>query len=734
MADASPLTVFTMAINFTLGAGVLGIPYSIAHAGLLASALTLVAVAAISLLTSSWLLEVCDRANAVQNELSRRTIVTHADGTESMLPFAESFCRSPKCSAAFTEPLLAKSEQKLDAYRAAYRSWRTGNHHGARDSELRKLMPLLVYQASRHRELYPLQLLPPPPSAGPAPDYELEAAEGAATPNELESLVFGVNPPLGRSTDSSAANSSQSLSALGCRSDSNAGAAAARAQIRRSSSFSVDLAAALLQVANASEVMDSAGNESTDAVVGPRDAGHVPKSPLPPSTKHHDGQSIAERSPFVRWPLREQASTINPPSNAPHCESVTASVSVISSVASSYQPDWSRPSEISALEVAQLCTVFLGRRSRHVWILSVLCLHVAAQWTCAAVWVNTAQVILSVQPLARLALCAFVFVPLSLIGGASALQPPLAVATLSTLVGMVFLLVWALLQPSIDPSGSKLSEPVFEASSTNHTDTHSAVESYPVTTTPFERYVISGPAFGPATSTFLFSYIVQQSVPTLQRAAAHPSTTRRAIAAAIATCCILYLFLGCSAALLFGDHTAKLITLNFGSFRGAASPGVAPLWVRLVGRWVQVLPMLTTTAAFPLFNNVLSSNLKELLPPQLRSQRIAAILCAIPPLLGCAIQRDTSFLFALCGLCGVAVVFIIPAMLQRAARDACVRRWGEVGLATPHSTSLSGDLAVSMVLVIGAVTFLSNAWIMLIWPALQALSRSRTTELRWQGS
>ena len=64
MAEASPLTIFTTAVNFALGAGVLGLPYAMASAGIVASVLSLVIVAAISFLTCSWLLEVGDRANA----------------------------------------------------------------------------------------------------------------------------------------------------------------------------------------------------------------------------------------------------------------------------------------------------------------------------------------------------------------------------------------------------------------------------------------------------------------------------------------------------------------------------------------------------------------------------------------------------------------------------------------------------------------------------------------------
>ena len=115
MTEASPLTIFTTAVNFALGAGVLGLPYAMASAGIVASVLSLVTVALMSFLTCSWLLEVGDRANALQNELARlqkHRTVQHANGEVSVLPPAGEFMRS----SALNEPLLEKGERKLDEY------------------------------------------------------------------------------------------------------------------------------------------------------------------------------------------------------------------------------------------------------------------------------------------------------------------------------------------------------------------------------------------------------------------------------------------------------------------------------------------------------------------------------------------------------------------------------------------------------------------------------------------
>ena len=156
----------------------------------------------------------------------------------------------------------------------------------------------------------------------------------------------------------------------------------------------------------------------------------------------------------------------------------------------------------------------------------------------------------------------------------------------------------------------------------------------------FERSIIDVPRFGQSLATFLFAFILQQSVsaahsppgargaraaatrrasasrkraghklneslsvrmvsqvPTLVRGASLPSRTRPPIMLAVAVCCFLYLCLGCLAAVLFGARTAPLITLNFDAFRGGVSASAPlPWWVVLVSKWVTFLPLFTTTA------------------------------------------------------------------------------------------------------------------------------------------
>ena len=885
---ASPATIFTMVVNFVLGAGVLGLPYAIATAGIIASAVSLVVVGLLSFLTSSWLLEVGDRANALQNELSRsqqyRT-VQHENGEVSVLPPASGFCRS----SALNEPLLERGERKLDEYRAAYRSWRTGSHHGVRVVHQRAYEGVLLYQRGKHRELLPLQLMPASRAVG-----DEEEEEDVLSPSRENHILSSIHSPASTATPTAQVSRSAMTSLGGSTSswlDKAAGADRSKPPaLKKSASFSVDLAAALqalpdsffeaaegdeaalhqvyvapnltsalvpsfvgqweeaaADVASPSSARRAQPQVSVPEQASPIVPGHgatmadalascalaswlkPPSTPqattdaeararaaaemvagvlpaLPPSvvvsspSRATEGAVVASA---VATPLAAAIAAIAPRAAAvehehehehdssargedvvpdgisrrttadevmPRRRVTTSSLADATAPAPAAPreakrrgrrlPDWSVPAVISALEVSQLCNLFLGWRARSLWIVSICCLHIAAMWACCAIWTTCAGAMLgggggggAVEThlhLLLLLLCAAVFLPLCTLGGTAVVQPPLAVATLGTLALMCVLLVlglfdthghghghassgggghgggggagWELFESDeqavrVDDAEDDAGEAAAAAVALR------AASAAPRDRDPqaaFRALVIDPAAFGPAFATFLFSFILQQSIPSLVRAAAQPATTRAAVGAAIGTCCGLYLLLGCSAALLFGAQTKPLITLNFGSFRGGAARGEpTPLWATLVSRWVMLLPLLTTTAAFPLFNNVLASNLVGLLPRswgRLRSVRVAAALCALPPLLCTALVSDTAFLFSLCGLFGFAIVFFVPAALQLAAMRASVKRWGAAGRATPHTTLFSSSTTVGAVLAFGSAAFAFNVWLVLVKP------------------
>jgi hypothetical protein len=180
---------------------------------------------------------------------------------------------------------------------------------------------------------------------------------------------------------------------------------------------------------------------------------------------------------------------------------------------------------------------------RTVWIVAICCLHVAAMWALAAIWTTCAGALLrGVAPPVLLALCAGLMLPLSTLGGTAALQPPLAVATLCTLALMIALLVHALWSSAHasrgqwggmghwgPPDGVALPPPSSLAMTAADAEAGGGVAGgvagggagrAAVTAgwagvaageaASFHALVLNLGAFGPAFSTFLFSFILQQ--------------------------------------------------------------------------------------------------------------------------------------------------------------------------------------------------------------------------------
>jgi hypothetical protein len=851
-----------------VGVGILGVPFAVSQAGVVASALCILAFCSLSLLTCWWLLEVGDRANAIQNELTRsfgqkpscQAVVHHSDGYRSRLQPAIAFGRvAAPAAAGLREPLLggeaeavaapqpdrlhqgsrrascdaldgtgarrSDGEKRLDAYRSAYRSWRQGGHAGARDSELRKLRPLLEYEASVHRKLLPLQLVPPPRRRRDS----FTATGGRAVPLGGGRLGGSGGPSPDPAGDASSLSLEGVLALPAEEGDC----------ISRASSFSVDLKAALERSRRPSregkvpassprgDAYEAESSQSRGSLIegGSNvtllDTWSIPRlgdmfadsSPATPavfrarrevwSSPEQSPRSLTPDSVYAHSPLASARRLLPAAVESPRehgnggaggggaagggvasgsesagdgvsagggdCEGVTACCgaslgkggggvsrrgsvsafgprspgSLIQRVRSlghyvhpprrSYQPpaiprtgdrsppaapglpDWSVPA-ISSLEVAQLCTLFLGGRARACWITSVCLLHVFAMWACAAIWLQTLHASINKGrplgdpvPLPLVLLCAAVLVPASTIGGSARLQPALSAATAATSVLVIGVLAAAL---AVQGQGGD-SQPwlVFD------------LPRRPPSSRPAPLRLLLDPAHLPPTSaTLAFCHAIQQSVPSLRRAPGGAAAARATLRTALRGCGLLYLLLGCLTALVFGDATLPLFTLHLRSLHFSPPHAAAPAWASAVGGAIALLPIFITTAAFLLFNGVLAANLAVVLPSRLASRRLTAPLCALPPLLAAAVLTDTPTLLGLCGLPCLVTAFLIPAALQAAALRASLRRWGEAGRRTSHSTRFSGRAPALTLLGLGAALFISDTWSLLLQPLLHVVA------------
>jgi amino acid permease len=866
-----------------VGVGILGVPFAVSQAGIVASAVCIITFCSLSLLTCLWLLEVGDRANAIQNELTRsfgtrpsfEVVVQHAGGHRSRLQPAIAFGRGAAPPATgLREPLLggeaeeaaphpdwlhqssrpashaavngasarrSDGEQRLDDYRAAYRSWRQGGHAGARDSELRKLRPLLVYESSVHRKLLPLQLVPPPRRRRDSGTTRSGAGRAAAGCHGQ-----GCNVPRGLSSVASVANGEggSSLSLDGVLVLPGGG-------LSRTGSFSVDLKEALERSRRPSPRTECRGEadasqpgEACEREGGVERSGLLEGCNSPPLLNTWSIPRLGElfpdsyppspavfraRSDIQHWHSPDRTPQPATPDSAHACSPMTSARRLLpASLASTAvpagagvtgvhagaetghgivctagdaiggdldagisgeaggegggggaaghgasaggncserggshsavglrglcepiqavrsldlkpasrtsnhppavaraggrflapppvppAPDWSVPA-ISSLEVAQLCTLFLGWRARAIWIASVCLLHVCGMWACAAIWMQAVQAAMDparrsgepVPPPLVLMCAAAVLIPASAVGGLARLQPALSAATAATAALMIGFLAAALAVQN----GSTPAWLVFD------------LPRRPPPPRPAPLRLLLDPAHLAATSAVLaFCHTIQQSVPALRRAPGGAAAARSALRLALCGYGLLYLLLSCLTALVFGDETLPVVNLLFYFLRCAPAHTAAPLWASIVGRAIALMPILSATAAFPLFNGVLASNLAVVLPTRLASRRMTAPACALPPLLGAAVLADTPTLLALCGLPCLVIALLIPAALQAAALRASLLRWGEAGRRTPHSTRLSGHAPALAVFVVCALFLAAGIWSLLLMPLLHAL-------------
>uniref|UniRef100_A0A7S4FB15 Amino acid transporter transmembrane domain-containing protein n=1 Tax=Chrysotila carterae TaxID=13221 RepID=A0A7S4FB15_CHRCT len=365
-------------------------------------------------------------------------------------------------------------------------------------------------------------------------------------------------------------------------------------------------------------------------------------------------------------------------------------------------PDWKARGTV-ALEVSQLATIFLGKGARRAWLISLTALQMCSMWACCAIWIACASVAVSPPPSSPpselLMLCAFavVIVPLCLVdpqklGG---MQLFSALATLCTMALMLITLIQAVLDPA-----------------------HRVHSHEPAS---FSLLIYSGDGMGRALATLVFSQLVQQSIPKLAHDAIRPELTAKILLTAVFTTCFLYTALGASAAFLFRQDTEKVITLNWlGYTAGFKDP---PWWVHTIARWVSLLPLFTTTSAYPLFNATLAANLLEALPPGILHKRwLTGLLCAVPPIFCTAFISDTSLIFGLAGLCGYGVMFGMPALLLITSRRWSKLVWGDAGHDAPHSTPFSSETSAFFILLVSALCFVFSAALLVHRICLQFLN------------
>jgi amino acid permease len=219
-------------------------------------------------------------------------------------------------------------------------------------------------------------------------------------------------------------------------------------------------------------------------------------------------------------------------------------------------------------------------------------------------------------------------------------------------------------------------------------------------------------------STAIFSQLFQHSVPGLIRPlpTGDQKNVPKIFSYALLTTGVLYICIGVTSVLYFGQNVSQSINLNFVGFRWGLSDSVlnggehnsmqvGEYYVAMaLSMLIVVFPALDTLSVFPLIANTLGNNMlaafprwKKLvrnfvkavkldvvfppvdknftyygpLPVESKSHRATGIVgrlaAAIPAVLCCFWVTKLSVTLQLAGVCGIIVALVTPALMQREA-------------------------------------------------------------------
>lgn len=210
---------------------------------------------------------------------------------------------------------------------------------------------------------------------------------------------------------------------------------------------------------------------------------------------------------------------------------------------------------------------------------------------------------------------------------------------------------------------------------------------------PFQTPWFNTAGFGLAFTTSVFSQLFQHSVPGLVRplAAEHRKHVPQIFGSALLTTGLIYVGLGCSAVMFFGNKTKESVNLNMSCYFFGVSQNSSWLPVAsFLSNVVLLFPALDTLSVYPLIANTLGGNLHasfpHLLDPitsslwaetetetqdraaELKRLTLSGFRClaAIPPILCSLLVTDLTVSLNLAGMAGIIVALVTPCLLRLA--------------------------------------------------------------------
>ena len=208
---------------------------------------------------------------------------------------------------------------------------------------------------------------------------------------------------------------------------------------------------------------------------------------------------------------------------------------------------------------------------------------------------------------------------------------------------------------------------------------------------------------------FVFAFMAHAGVPGLIQLMEDKSAAPKTFLCAMSTACILYLILGTVAALYFGigaTGVKSLVTLNWYDFNGAQDPN-APgnEFTMFLSYLVRLYPCVSVTSAFVLYADTLASSLRVVLctnPDGKCLKIISRWLVIWMSVIGAAFMIKIDVIVGVCGIFGVNLVMVFPALLQMYSKQQCQDTFGRHS--TPFSWHFSRNIYVWSMLAFAMVT------------------------------
>ena len=202
--------------------------------------------------------------------------------------------------------------------------------------------------------------------------------------------------------------------------------------------------------------------------------------------------------------------------------------------------------------------------------------------------------------------------------------------------------------------------------------------------------------FGGAFMNFVFAFMAHGGVPGLVQLMDKKEQAPKTFIGAMLTACLIYLTLGTVAALFFGlgpDGIKSLITLDWYNYNGSNDPAFAGnIFTKGLSYLVRLYPCVSVTSAYVLYADLLASSMRVLIfdKPDRQLIKVGSRWFMIWLTIAlAAVMIKIDVIVGICGLFGINLVMIFPALLQMYSKKQCDALFGRS--TTPFSCHFSDN-------------------------------------------